>query len=50
MNVPTAAPAEILDVDSHETAPSYLWRELLGEASGQIGERLEEDLRLYEDA
>jgi predicted TIM-barrel fold metal-dependent hydrolase len=37
---------QVLDADSHEMAPSHLWGELFGEASGQIGDRLEEALRL----
>jgi predicted TIM-barrel fold metal-dependent hydrolase len=37
---------QVLDVDSHEMAPSHLWGDLFGQASGVIGERLEEALRL----
>ncbi|MDQ1396968.1 MAG: hypothetical protein QOG64_2227 [Acidimicrobiaceae bacterium] len=40
------APLEqVLDVDSHEMAPSHLWGDMFGQASGEIGERLEEALR-----
>ena len=34
-----------LDIDSHEMAPSHLWGDVFGEASGRIGELLADSLR-----
>ena len=36
----------VLDVDSHEMAPSHIWGDMFGETSGEIGERLEGALKM----
>jgi predicted TIM-barrel fold metal-dependent hydrolase len=44
--VQTNVLGRVLDADSHEMAPSHLWGEMFGAASGEIADRLEKALRM----